>query len=131
MSLFKGFAASFLPVVFLLTANAANAEEGRDSLHAKLEPITVNLVGPTRQYIQVEITLKLATPAMDEKIKTYMPVIRNQIILLLSSKDADQLGPTEGKQKLVRESRQAINHALGLKDMEGVTDVLFSSFIIQ
>ena len=53
------------------------------------------------------------------------------MILLLSSKDANQLGSIEGKQKLVQESKVAINQALELPDKEGVTDVLFNSFIIQ
>lgn len=139
MNLFKSLATPFLLVAFILTIVAANAAqdnekaEGADkvSLHAKLEPITVNLLGPTRQYIQVEITLKLAKPEADEKVKLYMPVIRHQMILLLTSKDANQLGPIAGKQQLVQESKRAINQALGLTEKEGVTDVLFSSFIIQ
>jgi len=119
-------------------ANVANAEEGGgkaegggNDLFAKVDAIVVNLMGPTQQYIQVEMTLKLAKPDVGDRVKLYMPVIRHKMILLLSSKDAAQLGSTEGKQKLVQESKVAVNQALGLSDKEGVTDVLFDSFIIQ
>lgn len=136
MSLFRGLAILFPPsllVAFLLAAGTANAAEGggKDILHAKLEPIVVNLLGPTRQYIQVEMVLKLAKPEIGERIKLYMPVIRHKMILLLSSKNVQQLGPSEGKQKLVQESKSAVNQALELTEKEGVTDVLFDSLIIQ
>jgi flagellar FliL protein len=120
----------------LVGMNVASASEGGggggggNDLLAKVEAITVNL-GTTPQYIQVEMTLKLAKLEVGERVKLYMPVIRHKMILLLSSKDAEQLGPIEGKQKLVQEAKEAVNQALELNEKEGVTDVLFSSFIIQ
>ena len=138
MNLFKNLAISLLLGVFILMANAASAEEGGGKaaeegkeLLAKVDAIVVNLMGPSQQYVQVEMTLKLVKPEVGEKVKLYMPVIRHKMILLLTTKEASQLTPTEGKQKLVLESRDAINQALGLTEKEGVADVLFSSFIIQ
>ncbi len=134
MNLLKKFAPFFLLVAFLLATGAANAEEGgggKDMLHAALEPITVNLLGPTRQYVQVEMSLRLAKPELVDKIKLYMPVVRNTMILLLTSKEVNQLTPLEGKMKLVQESKNALNRALGLSEKEGITDVLFTALIIQ
>jgi len=139
MSLFRHLATFFFLLAFFLATGGVNASEGgekaegggKDNLHTKLEPIVVNLLGEGRQYVQVEMVLKLAKPEIDEKIKVYMPVIRHKMILLLSSKDANQLNPIEGKRKLVMESKNAVNQALGLTDKEGVTEVLFDSFIIQ
>jgi len=136
MSVFKNIAAFFILVWILLTTSAAGASEGGESsgskdILAKVDAIVVNLKGPSKHYLQIEMTLKLAKPDVAEKIKLYMPVIRHKMILLLSSKDETQLEPVEGKQKLVEESKKTINQALELTDKEGVTDVLFSSFIIQ
>jgi len=140
MNVLKKFATLFFLAFFLLTTGVVNAEGGGEggkeggggsALLAKVEPIVVNLTGPTQQYIQVEMTLKLAKPEVAEKIKLYMPVIRHKMILLLTSKDAAELGPLEGKQKLLQQSKEAVNQALELSEKEGVTDVLFSSFIIQ
>ena len=140
MNLFRNLATFFLLVTFLFTTSIAiggegggegGGKEGNNALLAKVEPIVVNLIGPTPQYIQVEMTLKLVKPEVADKIKLYMPAIRNKMILLLTTKDAAQLGPIEGKQKLVQESRAAVNQAIGLTEREGVADVLLSSFLSQ
>lgn len=133
MNPFKSLATSLLLVAFFLTTSTAHAEEGgsKDNLHAKMEPIIVNLLGPTQQYLQVALIFQLAKSEVDERIKLYMPVIRHKLILLLTSKDANQLGSIEGKQKLVQESKDIVNQILGLTDKEGIADILFSSFIIQ
>ena len=140
MNLLKNFATLFLLVFLLLTIGVVSAEGGGEggkeggggnALLAKVDPIVVNLTGPTQKFIQVEMTLKLAKPEVAEKVKFYMPVIRHKMILLLTSKDAAELGPMEGKQKLLQQSKDAVNQALELSEREGVTDVLFSSFIIQ
>ena len=140
MNSLKNLATCSLLLIFLFMTSAASAEGGGEgggkegggnNLLAKVDTITVNLVGPTPKYIAVEMVLKLAKPEVGEKVKAYMSVIRNNMILLLTTKEAKQLEPIEGKQKLVQEAKQAINQALELEEKEGVTDVLFTSFIIQ
>jgi flagellar FliL protein len=140
MSLLKYIVTTFLLSVSLCVTGVALANEGggggeggggANGLLAKVDAITVNLQGPSQKYLQVELTLKLAKPDVSERIKLYMPAIRNNLILLLTSKEPAQLEPLEGKQQLVIESKRVINKALEVKEKEGVTDVLFSSFIIQ
>jgi flagellar FliL protein len=138
MKLLKNFTICCVMLIGLLATPIASAEggggeggPGANGLLAKVDAITVNLAGPTQQYIQVEMTLKLAKPEVSEKIKAFMPVIRHNMILLLTTKESAQLAPMEGKQKLVQEAKKVINEALELREKDGVTDVLFSSFIIQ
>jgi flagellar FliL protein len=113
-----------------ISANAEEKKEGDGGGYERLEPFTVNLVG-LHQVIQVAVTLKPAKPEVGEKIKLYMPVIRHEIILLLSAKTPEQIQSSEGKQKLIVETRVAANRALGLTSKDGVADVLFESIIIQ
>ena len=123
----------FLLFTFLQVAPAlANSKEspGGASAYIKLEPFTVNLQGLS-QYLQVGITLKGATPETGEAIAAYMPVIRHTLILLLSSKDAAQLSTLEGKTSLGEEAKKAINKAIGMTEKQGVSGILFESFIIQ
>lgn len=117
---------------FSMTANAEEhgGGEGGGGAYVRLEPFTVNLVG-LHQVIQVAMTLKPAKPEVADKIKTYMPAIRHEIILLLSGKTPEQMQTSEGKQKLISETRYAANKALGMTSKDGVADVLFESFIIQ
>ena len=125
-----------LGIALLCFSMAANAGEhgggegGGAGGYERLEPFTVNLVG-LHQVIQIAVTLKPAKPEVGEKIKTYMPAIRHEIILLLSSKTPEQMQSSEGKQSLILETRYAANKALGMTSKEGIADVLFESIIIQ
>jgi len=118
----------FLVSLLFAIPLAAFAESEKPKL---IEAIVVNLQGPERKYLQVEMAIRPADMEMGERIKTYMPAIRNELILLLAGKDVQQLAPIEGKQQLLRESRSAINHAMGLSDKKGIKEVSFTSFIIQ
>jgi flagellar FliL protein len=121
----------FLFLTLFLVSTNANAEgKGGDDAYVTLEPFTVNLMG-LRQVIQLSVTLKPAKPDMSDKIKAYTPVIRNEIILLLSAKTPEQLQTADGKLKLIVEIRMASNKALGLTMKTGIADVLLESIIIQ
>jgi flagellar FliL protein len=99
-----------------------------------LETFTVNLQadGNGEHYLQVGIDLKVADPAVVELVKLHMPEIRNGVLLLLSSKSAEQIANLEGKQKLSAEIQQQVNKPLNVKDAgKGVTGVYFTSFVIQ
>ena len=130
--LFRSLAILFFSLFWVTTS--ANAEEKGGGEggggYERLEPFTVNLVG-LHQVIQISVTLKPAKPEVGEKIKLYMPAIRHEIILLLSAKTPEQVQSSEGKQKLILETRYAANKALGLTSKDGVSDVLFESIIIQ
>jgi flagellar FliL protein len=123
-----------LLLAFSLTTPYASeleaAKEGGGGGYARLEPITVNLTELDR-YLQVQITAKTGSPEIEEAIKMYMPVIRHELILLLSSKSAGDVTTPAGKQKLMEESKVAINKAAGLNLAHGVAAVLFESFIVQ
>ena len=97
---------------------------------AKLEAFTVNLSGFDR-YLQVSITLQIATPEVGEKIKTLMPIVRHKMILMLGNKEAADLQSADGKHHLIDEIKDAVNGALEVKERDGVTDVFFENFVIQ
>lgn len=98
-----------------------------------LEPFTVNLQPENgEQYLQVQFTLQVDTPEEAEHIKTNMARVRSRVLMLLSAKKASELSTTEGKQKLSEELIAAVNEPFSPKgDEQEVSDVLFTSFIIQ
>ncbi|PWB57684.1 MAG: flagellar basal body-associated protein FliL [Nitrosomonadales bacterium] len=126
--------ASLLAVMLLLSApvhaSGGGSKEGGASPYAKLETFTVNLQGLT-QYLQVDIVLKIADPKIADSIKGWNPVIRHELILMLSSQNSEELATLAGKQKVMGLIKAAINKVLKLDAKEGVTDVLFESFVIQ
>ena len=117
-------------LIFSAPAQANAPKEGGASAYAKLETLTVNLQGLT-QYLQVNMALKLAKPEIADSIKEWNPVIRHELILLLSSQRGEELATLEGKKKVMEAAKTAVNKILKLDDHGGVTDILFESFIIQ
>lgn len=117
-------------LIFTASAQASESKEGGPSPYANLETFTVNLQDLTH-YLQVNLALKIAKPEIAELIKSWNPVIRHELILLLSSQNSEELATTEGKKKAMAAIKIAINKVLKLDDKVGVTDVLFESFVIQ
>ena len=98
-----------------------------------IEAFTVNLQPENgEQYLQIQFTLEVAGLEQVEIIKTNMARVRSRVLMLLSAKKASELSTTEGKTALAKEIIAAINlpFAAGAPPQE-VTDVLFTSFIIQ
>ena len=98
-----------------------------------MDAFTVNLDQDTGgQYLQVVISLEVADLHMGDKVKTYTPKLRNNVIRLLSGKKASELITKEGKETLAGEIRTLMNEVLEPGAKEGpVKEVLFTSFIIQ
>jgi flagellar protein FliL len=79
-----------------------------------LDPFVVNLAGEVQHYLQVGIDLKIADEHVKDQIKAHLPEIRNGVLLLLSSKQIDELSSLEGKNQLRAEIREAVNQPLGI-----------------
>lgn len=107
-----------------------------------LDTFTVNLIPEVGdQYLQVVLSLELEDVAAEADLKAQMPKIRNNIMLLLSSKKPSELLPKEGKEQLAEALKDEINTVIHppAKNKKGelvapdgpVMSVLFTSFIIQ
>jgi flagellar FliL protein len=98
-----------------------------------VEPFTVNLQPESGdQYLQVAFTLQVDGPEQAEIIKTNMAKVRSRVLLLLSGKKASEINTVEGKQQLAGEILAAVNEPFEKHgDDQEVSDVLFTSFIIQ
>ena len=104
-------------------------------VYVAMDAFTVNLVPESgEQFVQLIISVEVADAESGEMIKTYTPKIRNNVMLLLSSKKASELLTKEGKEKLAEEIRDQMNQVLDPRargDDAPVREVLFTSFIIQ
>jgi flagellar FliL protein len=106
-------------------------EAEKPPVFERLETFTVNLAGG-ENFLQVDISLKVADPKVGEQVKLYMPEIRDRILRLLSSKEASELSAVEGKAKLSEEVKAQVNKSLNVSTPnEGVVGVYFTSFVIQ
>jgi flagellar protein FliL len=103
--------------------------EGKPPVFTTLENFTVNLAGGDH-FMQLGIVLQLKDEETAEKVKSYLPMIRSKVLLLLSAKTAEELQTPAGKQALVDEilanAREPF-HGEG----ETVQAVLLGSMLIQ
>ena len=82
---------------------------------APLEPFTVNLADrDVERYAQIAVTLELSDSNVTDQIKTYMPAIRNNILMVLAHKTSAEILSADGKGKLAGEIQRATSRALGL-----------------
>ncbi|KRC08634.1 hypothetical protein ASE11_23005 [Hydrogenophaga sp. Root209] len=156
--------------LFIMKKNAAAADDeyaddepeathqAKDPKHAPvflpLENMVVNLADPGgTRFIQLGLTLQLQDAKTEADVKTYMPSIRSDILLLISQRTADEMLQVQGKAKLANDIIAAISKEMGYvvaghdaDEVEGavkkkkrkaaappnpVQAVLFSSLIVQ
>jgi flagellar FliL protein len=147
-------------------AEEAAGEDDEEEGHAKVPPkfvelgtFTANLVQEEAdRMLQVEISVKLTKPEMEEKVKERNPEIKHRINMLLQSKRPSELSTVEGKEVLAKQIKEHIEFVMGLRKVaptiqtsqpankeegkseripesttarKGIAEVLFTSFIIQ
>jgi flagellar FliL protein len=84
-------------------------------------------------YLQITLEAMSRDPQVVEAIKANEPAVRNDLILLFSSQNYDQLLTAEGKTALREQTLAAIRHSVGAEGAkpEAVEQVYFTSFVIQ
>jgi flagellar protein FliL len=93
---------------------ATQRASGSPPVFAPLEPFTVNLADKdAERYAQVGITLEMTDQGAAESLKTFMPAIRNNVLMLLPQKTSTELRGREEKEQLAREVRRETARALG------------------
>lgn len=155
--LLGGGAAAFLllsPAPAPKRGGAAPAEAAQPGIPPQfidLGQFTANLIREEEErYLQVSISLKVTNPELEEKIKQSRPEILHRVNMLLQSKRPSELATFDGKDRLAHQIRAQVEYVLGLRKTapvistdqgtapietsagkSGISDVLFTSFIIQ
>jgi flagellar FliL protein len=97
------------------------------------KPITVNFETESGlRFLQVELEVMTYDPLVPEQIKTHMPVIRNELIMIFSSQDYGDLISAEGKEKIraivLKKLQEIMDARVGKSRIE---EVYFTNFVIQ
>lgn len=76
-------------------------------------PLVVNYGGPGRvKYIKAELSLRTEDVHSAQEVTHHMPLIRDTLIMLISSVTDEQMASGEGKEKMRLEALAKINEAL-------------------
>ncbi|HYP34095.1 MAG TPA: flagellar basal body-associated FliL family protein [Burkholderiaceae bacterium] len=100
------------------TAAAKPREKKRDKnekpVFVPMDAFVVNLADhEADRYAQIGIVLEVPDEHAGEEIKTYLPAIRNNILLLLAHKSSTDLAGGDGKELLARQIRREALKAMG------------------
>jgi flagellar FliL protein len=94
-----------------------------------LEPFTVNLLSESgRRYLKAEVNLEMSTANLQAELTSKMPVIRDTVITVLSSKTVEEISTARGKERLKEELIEQLN--LRLQDGY-INRIYFMMFIVQ
>jgi len=86
-----------------------------------LDPFTVNLADrEAERYAQVGITLEVEDAKAADQVKSFMPAIRNNILLAIADRTAAELLDREGKTALAEKVKRETSKALGFEVDEPV-----------
>lgn len=98
-------------------------------------PFIVNFgPGSKVRYLQVEMQIMARQQAALDAVTQHMPVIRNNLLVLLSSQTYDELKSREGKEKLramMLEEMQKVIDEESHKQAGGIEAIYFTGFIMQ
>ena len=111
-----------------------HVEELKQTLYLPLEPqFIVNFSNEEAvSYLQVEMQIMSRNQYFIDQAVNNMPIIRHEILLILSGQSYNELRSAEGKEKLRQTILKKIKEIIGQGDKTtGVEEVYFSSFIMQ
>ena len=107
-------------------ADAEGEDHAQADAHAKvdlnhppvfvpLDPFTVNLADKeSDRYAQIAVTLQVEDAKFAEKMKAFMPAIRNGILMVLAHKTSHELLERSGKQALAEEIMREAARSMGI-----------------
>lgn len=114
--------------------DGSHASDGKSPLYHALDPaFVVNISdGQATRFLQVQVEVLVTSPSVVENIDRYQPRIRNDLIMLFSSIQRDDLRTVEGRAQMQAKTLETVNAALKAESgSTGVTAVYFTKLVIQ
>lgn len=89
-------------------------------------------VGTRQRFLQVSIEIMTRSPEVSSAIELHNPMLRNEIIRILSEQDFKALRLPEGRLALKNQLHEQLATTLKSEaDVEGIEAVLFTDFVMQ
>jgi flagellar FliL protein len=87
--------------------------------------------GSAVRFLQITMELMAHDKAAIDGATKNVPLLRNNLLLLMSNRDYTTLMSREGKEKLRQEALVEVNKILKKEGSPAVDDLLFTSFVVQ
>jgi len=113
---------------------AVEEELASEAIYHKFKPaFVVNFEDKGKlRYLQIDLSVSTKKPSIIDELVKHEPVIRNNLVLLYSSKTADELKSLEGKEKIRQQTREEIQKIMQENvGNPGIDEVYFTGFVVQ
>ena len=110
-----------------------SADAGKPAIYYALDPpLVVNFQdGDAVRFLQVSIEVMARDQKAIDSVKRNEPLIRNNLLLLMSNRDFKTLMTLQGKEDLRKQALAAIQAVQRTDGGPLIDDVLFTSFVVQ
>lgn len=113
--------------------DAGSVSSGEPVIYETLMPaFKVNFPHSTVNILKISVSIMTKSQDVIDAVKMHDPLIRNNVLLLLSSQDPEVLKLTAGKLELQSVIKQDINKVLAANGIrENVIEVFFTEMVMQ
>jgi flagellar FliL protein len=120
------------PVQPVAAAKAAEAAAKSAVYYAIDPPLVVNFEdGSVVRFLQITMEVMAHDQKAIDSVQKNIPLIRNNLLLLMSNRNYQSMMSREGKEKLRQEALVEIRAVQKKQGGEDIDDLLFTSFVVQ
>ncbi len=108
--------------------------EAKDAIYEDIHPpFTINFAeGSKKNFMQISMVAKFYSMDARDKFKMHVPVVRNNLLLLMSGKNSDELTSNDAKEKLRKDVLMTAQTVMkDLYDEDLVEDIYFTKLVMQ
>ncbi len=108
--------------------------EVKEAIYEDIHPaFTVNFNdGSKKKFMQVYMVAKFYDMQARDQFKMHLPVVRNNLLMLMSGKDSDELATVESKEMLRKDALMTVQSVM--QEIYGenlVEDIYFTKLVMQ
>ena len=124
-------------LMFCLTQVRAAEDEAKASTTSAYislgDPMVLNLSGPKRlTFLQISADVLVSDSDAETTIKTHVPAIRHSLIMLLSEQKAGDIKSPARREEIRQQATSQVQALIAnLSGSQDVSEILFSSILVQ
>lgn len=106
---------------------------GKSAVYYAIDPpLVVNFEdGSVVRFLQITMEVMASNQKAIDSVTKNIPLIRNNLLLLMSNRDYQSMMSREGKEKLRQEALAEIRAVQKKQGGEDIDDLLFTTFVVQ
>jgi flagellar FliL protein len=115
------------------SGHGGEGEAGKGAVYYAIDPpLVVNFEeGSAVRFLQITMELMASDQKAIDSVAKNIPLIRNNLLLLMSNRNYQTLMSREGKEKLRQEALAEVRAVQKKEGGADIDDVLFTSFVVQ